>query len=67
MNAIPNHIVDAFESGAASLFLADKHKFYRSGYGTLQLEEEQLRLAYEREEPYVGYRARICYGRCGWE
>src|SRR5262249_38662267 len=24
MNAIPNHIVDAFESGAASLYLADK-------------------------------------------
>jgi two-component system sensor histidine kinase KdpD len=52
MNAIPNHIVDSFESGAASLYLADKNKFYRSGYGTLQLEEEQLRLAYEREEPY---------------
>ena len=53
MNAIPNHIVDAFETGAASLFLADKQKFYRSGHGTLQLEEEQLRLAFEREEPYV--------------
>jgi two-component system sensor histidine kinase KdpD len=52
MNAIPNHIVDAFESGAASLFLADKQKFYRSGHGTLQVEEEQLRLAFEREEPY---------------
>src|SRR5262252_3536476 len=24
MNAIPNHIVDAFETGAASLYLADK-------------------------------------------
>jgi len=52
MNAIPNHIVEAFETGAASLFLADKQKFYRSGYGALQLEEQQLRLAYEREEPY---------------
>jgi two-component system sensor histidine kinase KdpD len=52
MNAIPNHIVDAFETGAASLFLADKQKFYRSGHGTLQVEEEQLRLAFEREEPY---------------
>src|SRR5438876_2528832 len=62
MNAIPNHIVDAFESGAASLFLADKHKFYRSGYGTLQLEEEQLRLAYEREEPYVDSARGFCYG-----
>src|SRR5579859_8137147 len=62
MNAIPNHIVDSFESGAASLYLADKQKFYRSGYGTLQLEEEQLRLAYEREEPYVDGSRGFCYG-----
>src|SRR6201993_4742684 len=33
LNAIPNHIVDAFECGAASVFLADKQKFYRSGFG----------------------------------
>jgi two-component system sensor histidine kinase KdpD len=52
LNAIPNHIVDAFESGAASLFLADKQKFYRSGHGTLQVEEELLRVAFEREEPF---------------
>jgi two-component system sensor histidine kinase KdpD len=62
MNAIPNHIVDAFESGAASLFLADKQKFYRSGYGTLQLEEEQLRIAYEREEPFIDSARGFCYG-----
>jgi two-component system, OmpR family, sensor histidine kinase KdpD len=62
MNAIPNHIVDAFESGAASLYLADKQKFYRSGYGTLQLEEEQLRTAYEREEPCVDAARGFCYG-----
>ena len=62
MNAIPNHIVDAFESGAASLYLADKQKFYRSGYGTLQLEEEQLRMAYEREEPLVDAGRGFCFG-----
>jgi two-component system sensor histidine kinase KdpD len=62
MNAIPNHIVESFESGAASFFLADKQKFYRSGYGTLQLEEEQLRLAFEREEPYVDAARGFCYG-----
>jgi two-component system sensor histidine kinase KdpD len=62
MNAIPNHIVESFESGAASLFLADKQKFYRSGFGTLQLEEEQLRTAYEREEPYVDAARGFCYG-----
>jgi two-component system, OmpR family, sensor histidine kinase KdpD len=62
MNAIPNHIVEAFETGAASLYLADKQKFYRSGFGTLQLEEEQLRAAYEREEPYVDAARGFCYG-----
>jgi two-component system sensor histidine kinase KdpD len=62
MNAIPNHIVEAFETGAASLYLADKQKFYRSGFGTLQLEEEQLRAAYEREEPFVDAARGFCYG-----
>jgi two-component system, OmpR family, sensor histidine kinase KdpD len=62
LNAIPNHIVDSFEAGAASLFLADKQKFYRSGYGTLQLNEEQLRLAYEREEPAIDSGEGVCYG-----
>jgi two-component system, OmpR family, sensor histidine kinase KdpD len=62
MNAIPNHIVEAFESGAASLFLADKQKFYRSGYGSLQLEEDQLRIAFEREEPFVDTARGFCYG-----
>src|SRR5579859_2162682 len=61
LNAIPNHIVEAFEAGAASVFLAEKQKFYRSGYGTLQLEEQQLRLAYEREEPTIDYLKSFCY------
>lgn len=62
LNAIPNHIVDAFESGAASLFLADKQKFYRSGHGTLQLEEAQLRAAFEREEPSVDLAGGLSFG-----
>src|SRR5215471_11676150 len=62
LNAIPNHIVEAFEAGAASVFLADKQKFYRSGFGTLQVEEDQLRLAYEREEPFVDSARGFCYG-----
>jgi two-component system sensor histidine kinase KdpD len=53
LNAIPNHIVEAFEAGAASVFLAEKQKLYRSGFGTLQLEEEQLKAAFEREEPLI--------------
>src|SRR5499425_2698881 len=61
LNAIPNHIVEAFEAGAASVFLADKQKFYRSGFGTLQVEEDQLRLAYEREEPTIDYVKGFCY------
>ncbi len=62
LNAIPNHMVDAFESGAASVFLADKQKFYRSGFGTLQLDEDQLRLAYEREEPFVDSGRGVSFG-----
>jgi two-component system, OmpR family, sensor histidine kinase KdpD len=61
LNAIPNHIVDAFEAGAASVFLADKQKFYRSGFGTLQLAEEQLRAAYDREEPMIDGARGFCY------
>lgn len=53
LNAIPNHIVEAFEAGAASVFLAEKQKFYRSGFGTLQLEEEQLKATFEREVPLI--------------
>ncbi|HUL14926.1 MAG TPA: ATP-binding protein [Terriglobales bacterium] len=61
LNAIPNHMADAFEAGAASVFLADKQKFYRSGYGTLQLDEEQLKLAYDREEPLIDSDRGYCY------
>jgi two-component system, OmpR family, sensor histidine kinase KdpD len=53
LNAIPNHIVESFEAGAASVFLAEKQKFYRSGFGTLQLEEDQLKAAFERDEPFI--------------
>lgn len=61
LNALPNHMADAFEAGAASVFLADKQKYYRSGYGTLQLEEAQLRTAYDREEPFVDAARGFCY------
>ncbi len=61
LNAIPNHIVDAFEAGASSVFLAEKQKFYRSGFGTLQLEEEQLRATFERQEPLIDAEKGFCY------
>ncbi len=50
MNAIPNHLVDCFEAGAAELFVPQKDKFYRSGYGAPQIDEELMRQAYTRDE-----------------
>jgi two-component system sensor histidine kinase KdpD len=50
MNAIPNHIVDCFEAGAAELFVPQKDKFYRSGYGAAQIDEEMMKAAYVRDE-----------------
>src|SRR5438270_222913 len=38
MNAIPDYIVESFEAGAAELFLPQKDKFYRSGFGAAQLD-----------------------------
>jgi two-component system sensor histidine kinase KdpD len=50
MNAVPNHIVDCFEAGAAELFVPQKEKFYRSGYGAAQIDEERMKTAYLRDE-----------------
>jgi two-component system sensor histidine kinase KdpD len=61
LNAIPNHIVESFEGGAASLFLAEKQKFYRSGFGTPQLEDERMRLAFSRDEPIIEFAGRFSF------
>jgi len=61
MNAVPNHIVDTFEAGAAALFLPEKQKFYRSGTGALQLDEDRLRDAFSRNEPYVSAQEGHCF------
>ena len=50
MNAIPNYIVESFEAGAAELFLPQKEKFYRSGYGASHLDEERMKTAFLRDE-----------------
>ena len=50
MNAIPNFIVECFEGGAAELFLPQKEKFYRSGYGASQIDEELLKNAFLRDD-----------------
>jgi len=53
MNAIPNYIVESFESGAAELFLPQKGKFYRSGFGAAHLDEEQMKTAFLRDEATI--------------
>ena len=50
MNAIPNFLVDCFEAGAAELFLPQKDKYYRSGYGAAQVDEERMKTAFLRDE-----------------
>jgi two-component system sensor histidine kinase KdpD len=50
MNVIPNYIVDSFEVGAAALFLPQKDKFYRSGYGAALVDEEKTKTAFLRDE-----------------
>jgi two-component system sensor histidine kinase KdpD len=50
MNAIPNYVVESFEAGAAEVFLPQKEKFYRSGYGAAHLDEEKMKTAFLRDE-----------------
>src|SRR5207245_8187447 len=50
MNATPNYIVESFEAGAAELFLPQKEKFYRSGYGAAHLDEERMKTVLLRDE-----------------
>lgn len=50
MNAIPNFLVDCFGAGAAELFVPQKDKFYRSGYGASQVDEEQMKNAFIRDD-----------------
>lgn len=50
MNAIPDYIVESFEAGAAELFLPQKDKFYRSGFGAAHVDEEKMKTAFLRDE-----------------
>ncbi len=61
LNAIPNHIVEAFEGGAAGLYLSEKHKFYRSGFGAAQLDEDLLKAASSLDEPMVDSAGGFCF------
>jgi two-component system, OmpR family, sensor histidine kinase KdpD len=53
VNRIPGQIVNAFEVGAAALFLADKQKVYRSGPVVPQLDTESLKTILARDEPVI--------------
>ena len=53
MNAIPDYIVESFEGGAAELFLPQKDKFYRSGFGAAHLDEDKMKTAFLRDESIV--------------
>ncbi|HEV2304388.1 MAG TPA: DUF4118 domain-containing protein [Candidatus Acidoferrales bacterium] len=61
LNAIPNHMAESFEAGAASLFLADKNKFYRSGRGAPQLDEEKMKSAFSKDEPSIDLQGSFCF------
>ncbi|GAC1702639.1 MAG: hypothetical protein NVS9B4_08430 [Candidatus Acidiferrum sp.] len=50
MNAIPDYVVESFETGAAELFLPQKGKFYRSGFGASHLDEDKMKAAFLRDE-----------------
>jgi two-component system sensor histidine kinase KdpD len=50
MNAIPDYIVESFEAGAAELFLPQKDKFYRSGFGAAHLDEVKTKTAFLNDE-----------------
>jgi two-component system sensor histidine kinase KdpD len=58
MNAIPNYIVESFEAGAAALFLPQKDKFYRSGFGAAHFDEEKMKMAFSLDELSVDTRQR---------
>ncbi|HEX2712364.1 MAG TPA: DUF4118 domain-containing protein [Candidatus Acidoferrales bacterium] len=53
LNAIPQHVVESFEVGAAAVFLASKEKIYRSGQEIPQLDAENLKAVIARDEPMV--------------
>jgi two-component system sensor histidine kinase KdpD len=61
MNAIPNYIVESFEAGAAELFLPQKEKFYRSGYGAAHLDEEKMKTAFLRDEMTIEPQQSVCF------
>jgi two-component system, OmpR family, sensor histidine kinase KdpD len=61
LNRVPVQIVEAFEVGAAAIFLADKQKVYRSGPVISQLNTETLKAIMAREEPVIDAAHSVCF------
>jgi two-component system sensor histidine kinase KdpD len=61
VNRIPAQIVEAFEVGAAALYLAEKQKVYRSGPIIAQLNPETLKEMMLRDEPMVDEPNSLCF------
>jgi len=61
MNAIPNYIVETFEAGASELFLPQKDKFYRSGFGAAHLDDEKMKTAFLRDEMTIDARESLYF------
>ena len=61
LNAIPGYVVEAFEAGAAALFLIEKEKIYRSGQELPQLDANQLKTIVAREEPVIDASRNLCF------
>jgi two-component system, OmpR family, sensor histidine kinase KdpD len=61
LNRIPAQIVDAFEVGAAALYLVDKQKVYRSGPVIPYLDTERLKAILARDGPFVDVANNVCF------
>ena len=61
VNRIPTQIVNAFEVGAAALYLVDKQKVYRSGPVVPQLDTERLKSILARDEPVIDDVNNLCF------
>lgn len=61
LNAIPRQIVDSFEVGAIAIFLADKHKVYRSGGSLPQLSLEELQEKTGRGDIHIDSQHSVCF------
>lgn len=61
VNGIPAQIVNAFEVGAAALFLGEKQKLYRSGPVIAQLNVETLKEMMLHDEPVIDLAQGLCF------